>query len=136
MIRRVSCWLLALFYGAAGVFHLALPAPFLEITPGWVPMPTTIIPLTGTAELAGAAALVQPWAPALRRAGGIGLALYALCVWPANVNHMMIDMARSDGGGLPLAYHVPRQLAQPLLIWAALWAAGVVRPRRRGDSAG
>lgn len=99
-------------------------------------MPTTIIPLTGTAELAGAAALVQPWAPALRRAGGIGLALYALCVWPANVNHMMIDMARSDGGGLPLAYHVPRQLAQPLLIWAALWAAGVVRPRRRGDSAG
>ena len=68
--------------------------------------------------------------PALRRAGGIGLALYALCVWPANVNHMLIDLARTDGGGLPLAYHLPRLAAQPLLIWAALWAAGVSGARR------
>ena len=29
---------------------------------------------------------------------GCGLALYALCVWPANFNHMALDMARADHG--------------------------------------
>ena len=68
--------------------------------------------------------LLQAWSPALRRAGSWGLAAYALCVWPANINHMIMDLARADGG-LSLAYHIPRILAQPVLIWAALWAGGV-----------
>jgi hypothetical protein len=37
---------------------------------------------------------------------------------------MMMDLARPDHG-LGLGYHVPRMLAQPVLIWAALWAGGV-----------
>lgn len=82
----------------AGLFHLACPAPFLRIIPGFLPRPETVIALTGLAELAGAAALVQPFSTPLRRAGGIGLALYALCVWPANINHFAIDMARPDHG--------------------------------------
>lgn len=126
MIRTVLRWLLGLFYFTAGILHLALPAPFLKIVPGWVPLPATVIMLTGMAEIAGAAALLQGRWPALRRLAGACLALYALCVWPANVNHMLIDLARTDGHGLPLAYHIPRLLAQPLLIWAALWSAGTV----------
>ena len=73
------------------------------------------------AELMGAAGLVQGWSRDIRIAAGAGLALYALCVWPANVHHMMLDLAREDGG-LGLAYHVPRLLFQPVLIWLALWA--------------
>ena len=69
-------------------------------------------------------ALLQGWFLALRRAGGWGLAAYALCVWPANVNHMLMDLAHADGGR-NLAYHIPRMLAQPVLIWAALWDGGV-----------
>lgn len=99
--------------------------------PHWVPIPGTVIALTGIAELCGAAALAQPFSPGLRRAGGVGLALYALCVWPANVNHMMMDMARPDHGW-GLAYHVPRMLAQPVLIWLALWTGGAIEwPFRR-----
>ena len=129
--RALTCGALALFYGVAGVFHLAMPAPFLKIIPGVVPMPELVIQLTGIAELAGAAALVQGWSPGLRRAGGSGLAVYALCVWPANINHMIMDMTRV-GGGLGLAYHIPRMLAQPVLIWAAIWAGGVTNwPWRR-----
>ena len=89
--------------------------------PGWVPEGEAVVFWTGVAELAGAAALLQPFSPALRKAGGIGLALYALCVWPANGNHMMMDLGRPDGGW-GLAYHVPRMMAQPLIVWAALWA--------------
>ena len=129
--RAIWRLLLALFYFAAGLFHLLLPAPFIRITPDWVPMPAVVIALTGVAELCGAAGLAQPWSPLLRRAAGWGLAAYALCVWPANFHHMMLDMAK-PGHGAGLAYHVPRLAAQPLLIWLALWTGEVTRwPWRR-----
>ena len=89
-----------------------------------MPYPEAVIAATGIAELLGAIALLQPFSLALRRAGGAGLALYALCVWPANINHFMLDMARPDHGW-GLGYHVPRLFAQPLLIWLALWTGGV-----------
>lgn len=122
--RTVLCWLLAVFYTVAGYFHLAAPGPFLKITPQWVPWPEWVILLTGLAEFAGAAGLVQPWSRSLRKAAGIGLALYAVCVYPANVNHMLLDLARPDQG-LGLGYHIPRLLAQPLLVWLALWVGRV-----------
>ncbi len=134
-LRTVLRWVLALFYGAAGAVHLVNPAPFLGIMPRWVPAPYEVVLLTGVAELAGAAALVQPWSPALRRAAGWGLALYALCVWPANVQHMLNDLER--GGGLGLGYHVPRLAFQPVLIWLALWAAHATDwPQRAGGAKG
>lgn len=127
-LRAPLRWLLAALYLAAGWFHLARPSPFLAIMPGWVPLPGAVVLWTGIAEAAGALALVQPWFPALRRAGAIGLALYAIAVFPANINHFALDMARTEaglGGGLPLAYHIPRMLLQPVLVWLALWAGGV-----------
>ena len=125
MIRATLRWVLALFYTYAGYKHLVDPAPFLQITPDWVPFPQEVVFWTGVAELLGALALLQPWSKPLRMAGGIGLALYALCVWPANINHMMMDMAQPDGGW-GMAYHVPRMIAQPLIIWLALWVSGAV----------
>ena len=76
------------------------------------------------AVLLGAAALVQPVSLALRRAGAIGLAAYAVCVFPANIHHFALDMARADGG-FGLGYHIPRMIAQPILVWLALWTGGV-----------
>lgn len=127
--RRIGRWVLGLAYAGAGVVHLARPAPFAAITPAWVPHPDAVVALTGVAELLGAAGLVQPVSPRLRRAAGWGLALYALCVWPANLRHMEIDLARPDHG-LGLGYHVPRLLAQPLIIAWALWAGGILGRRR------
>ena len=128
--RKIGRIVLALVYGAAGVIHLNKPGPFAAITPSWVPHPGTVVALTGVAELLGAIGLLQPVWPPLRRAAGWGLALYALCVWPANYHHMQLDMARPDHG-LGLGYHIPRLLAQPLIIWWALWASGAVKVRRR-----
>jgi uncharacterized membrane protein len=118
MTRAILRWLLAAFYFAAGVIHLIKPAPFLTITPDWVPAPKAVVLLTGVAEILGAIGLVQPFSARLRQAAGWGLALYALCVWPANINHLLMDMGRADGG-LGLAYHVPRMFAQPVIIWLA-----------------
>ena len=123
--RMMARALLAALYLTAGIFHVARPQPFLGITPHWVPWPDTVILLTGLAELAAVPALLQPWSRPLRRTAGIGLAIYAVCVYPANVNHMLIDLSKPDHG-LGLAYHVPRLLAQPLVVWAALWAGEVI----------
>ncbi|MEE4201876.1 DoxX family protein [Erythrobacter sp.] len=135
MIRVVLRLVLAAFYGFAGVMHVLRPEPFLSIMPEMVPYPEAIVFWTGVAEIAGAMALVQPFDIRLRRAAGIGLALYALCVWPANINHFAMDMAREDGG-LGLPYHVPRMLAQPVLIVWALWAGEVRIPHRKDARAG
>lgn len=124
-LRTVLCWVLALFYSTAALFHLTRPEPFLRIMPGWVPLPEAVVLGTGIAEALGAVALVQPWSKRLRHASAVGLAFYALCVWPANINHLVLDLARPDHGW-GLAYHIPRILAQPLLIWLALWAGGVI----------
>jgi len=123
-------WLLAVFYFAAGVIHIAKPAPFLTIMPGWVPMPEAVVLWTGVAEILGSIGLAQGFSLPLRRAAGWGLALYALCVWPANINHFALDMAK-PGGGLGLGYHVPRMFAQPAIIWLALWVGGCLPLRRR-----
>jgi uncharacterized membrane protein len=131
MIRGVLRWVLAAFYAAAGYLHLVRPEPFLSIMPSWVPAPEAVVLWTGVAELLGAAALVQWASPRLRRAGAIGLAAYAVCVFPANIHHFALDMARGDGG-LGLGYHGPRRFAQPRLVGLALWAGGVTDwPLRR-----
>jgi uncharacterized membrane protein len=126
MIRNGLRWLLSLFYLGAGILHLKSPAAFLAITPAWVPDAPLVVALTGVAEIAGAIGLLVPrttigWA---RPAAGIGLALYALCVWPANFNHALNHIA-IGGDTLGWGYHGPRLAAQPLIIWAALWVGEV-----------
>nr|WP_268235820.1 DoxX family protein [Croceicoccus mobilis] len=129
--KRVARAALALLYVIAGVMHLVSPDIFVKITPGWVPWPQQVILATGMAELAGALALAQPWSQGLRRLAGAALALYALCVFPANIHHFAMDMARPDHGW-GLAYHLPRMALQPLLIWLALWSSGALPMRKRG----
>lgn len=123
--RSVTRALLVALYMAAGVLHVARPLPFLSITPGWVPFPEQVIFWTGIAEMVGAAALAQGFSQVLRRWGGIGLALYAVCVFPANIHHFALDMAKPDHG-LGLAYHLPRMVAQPVLVWLALCSSGAI----------
>ena len=113
---------MAIFYAGAGVLHLSAPAGFLLITPSWVPWPAGVIFVTGLCELLGAAGLLIP---GLRGKAGFTLALYALCVWPANMKHAFSGI---DVPGLPSSwwYHGPRLVLQPVLIWAALYAGGLI----------
>lgn len=119
--------LLAVFYLLAGIAHIRSPGGFLAITPDWVPFPERVVFLTGVAEIAGAIGLlIQPkLIPHIRYAAGIGLALYALCVYPANVNHAVNNIA-IGGEAASWAYHGPRLLFQPVFIWWALIAGNVI----------
>ena len=131
--RRAARFALAAAYAAAGVFHLATPGPFLLITPDWVPYPRAVIFDTGLCELAGAAGLLVR---RLRRAAGIGLALYAVCVFPANIKHAFEGL---PPGQVQLSwwYHGPRLALQPVLVWWALFAGEAIDwPFRRRIPAG
>ena len=95
---------------------------FLPIVPDWVPFPREVILVTGLCELAGAVALLTP---RLRWLAGIMLALYALCVWPANIKHA-VEAHRLPPIPDSWWYHGPRLAFQPVLIWWALFCAGVI----------
>jgi uncharacterized membrane protein len=119
--RTALRWLLIAAYLYAGVVHLRSPGFFLPIMPGWVPFPRETVLLTGVCELAGAIGLVVS---RLRRAAAWGLVAYAVCVFPANIQHAINDLG--SGTGLPLWYHVPRLLFQPVIVWWTLWAGTVI----------
>ncbi len=126
--RAALRWVLAALYVAAGIAHLWVPEKLLLIMPSWVPFPTAVIMLTGVFELVASTALVTK---PLRWWAGVGLALYALCVWPANFKHAF------DGIEMPYIgnswwYHGPRLALQPVIIWWALYAGEVTDWPRRG----
>lgn len=122
-------WVLAAFFAAAGIAHLRIPETLLLITPAWVPFAREVIIATGVFEIAASIALLSR--TRLRWWAGVALALYALCVWPANVKHAM------EGIEMPLIgnswwYHAPRLALQPVIIWACLFCAGVTEWPWRG----
>jgi uncharacterized membrane protein len=114
--------LLAMIYLAAGIFHLAIPETFLMIMPDWVPLPRETILVTGLCEIVGAIALMTA---RLRHAAGYALALYAICVFPANIKHAFGAL---PPGAVHLGwwYHAPRLAFQPVLVWWALFAGEIV----------
>jgi uncharacterized membrane protein len=114
--------IMAAFYLLAGVAHLTLTDKFLLIVPDWVPYPREVVLATGACEIAGSIALANP---RLRRLAGIMLALYAVCVLPANIKHAVEGI---HVPGLPDTwwYHAPRLAFQPVLVWWALFCSGVI----------
>ena len=121
-VRAIMRWIIAAFYVTAGVAHFAVPEKLLSITPSWVPFAPQVIFLTGAFELAVSIALVtlpfRAWA-------GMAMAMYAVCVWPANFKHAVdgIDLPYISNSWL---YHAPRLALQPVIVWWALFCAGVI----------
>jgi len=120
--------MISVFYLSAGVPHLVAPEKLLVITPSWVPYAHQVIVLTGAFEIAVSIALVggpfRYWA-------GIAMALYAICVWPANFKDAIdgIDLPYISNSWL---YHAPRLALQPVIVWWALYSAEVTNwPWRR-----
>ena len=115
-------WTLIVVYGIVGVVHLAATDKFLPIMPDWVPQPRLVVIVTGLCEIAGAFALMNP---RLRRLAGMMFALYAVCVFPANIKHAVDHVVLPP---IPDTwwYHGPRLAFQPVMVWWALYAVHVI----------
>ncbi len=122
LTRLIMRCFLAAFFAAAGAAHLLAPGTLAAITPNWVPFPTQVIFFTGLFEIVAAMAVLTK---SLRQPAGVALALYALCVWPANFKHAFGGV---DVPSIPSSwwYHGPRLVLQPLIMWWALFSSGVV----------
>ena len=118
-----------------GADHLATPARYLAMLPDAVPFPSFVVAFTGLCEIAGAFGLL---APRFRKPAGAMLALYFVCVFPANLRNALTGGAGVEGlSGAPAWYFHLRLLFQPLAVWWALRAAEIIAwsaaaPRRRG----
>ncbi len=102
-----------------GVDHWLTPARYLAMMPAYLPWHLELVLLTGACEIAGAFGLL--WTRTRRLAGGL-LALYFVCVFPANL-HNALNGLQVDG--LPNAqwYYWLRLPFQPLIILWTLYAA-------------
>ena len=120
--RRWLRYGLAGLYAFVGIVHLAATDRMMPLMPDWVPEPRLVIQATGLCEIAGALGLLTR---SFRRAAAVGLALYAVCVYPANVKQALYGIHVE---GLPDSwwYHGPRLAFQPVFVWAALYCAGVI----------
>lgn len=119
-----------------GIDHWLTPERYLAMMPDYVPLHRPLVLFTGACEIAGALGLLLP---ATRRLAGWALALYFLCVFPANLHNALQGL---DVAGLPQAgwYYWVRLPFQPLIIAWALYAGeawrrdGLVQDERRAPS--
>lgn len=114
---------LALALLLIGVDHWLTPARYLAMMPPYLPWHLELVLLTGACELAGALGLL--WSRTRRLAGGL-LALYFVCVFPANLHNALHGLSVD---GLPSVqwYYWLRLPFQPLIILWTLYAAGLLR---------
>jgi uncharacterized membrane protein len=114
--------ILAAIYIAFGILHLLRPASLMPIMPPMIPYAYEVILFTGACEIAGGIGLLLA---RTRRVAAFMLAIYAVCVWPANIYHAVSGV---HVGGLPDSwwYHGPRLAFQLVFIWWPLFAAGVI----------
>ena len=103
----------------AGADHLLTPQRYLPMMPEYLPFPEHLVLFTGLCELAGAMGLLMP---RLRRYAAIALAIYFVCVFPANIKNALDGLQVE---GLPAAtwYYWLRLPFQPLIILWTLYAA-------------
>jgi len=105
-----------------GSDHLLTPQRYLPMMPDFLPYHLELVLFTGLCELAGAIGLLLPrW----RRWAALALALYFVCVFPANIKNALDGL---NVEGLPAAtwYYWLRLPFQPLIILWVLYAGGLI----------
>jgi uncharacterized membrane protein len=112
LARTALRLVLTAFYYLAGSRHLTAPNDFAAMIP-WMPAPHAVVIFTGGCELLGATGLLIP---RLRNPAGVMLAIYAVCVYPANIYQAFAHVP-FHGEVLGWSYHAPRLSLQPVLVW-------------------
>jgi uncharacterized membrane protein len=123
--RHPARWGLAAAMVVAGISHLALPEPFVQHLPEWVPGREPLVAVTGLIEIGLGVALVFPrrW----RAPAGLLTASFLVAVFPANVYVAVagVDVEGQPGGAYPWI----RLPLQALFIAWALWSTAPDRER-------
>lgn len=116
---RISVWILAAIFVAAGTLHFVIPGSYTRIVPRWLPAPRLLVYVSGAFELLGGIGLlVTP----VRRWAAWGIILLLIAVFPANIQ--MLQMAHAAGASAWAQTLLWLRLPlQPLLMWWVYRAA-------------
>lgn len=113
MLGRISLYVMAAFYVAAGINHFINPEIYIGITPPWLPFQTSLVYISGGVEVAGGLLLLSSRTLNIGAWIIIGL---LLAVFPANIQ-MAINYYAVGHSMLWLALlRLPFQLV--LIGWA------------------
>ncbi|MEX2562724.1 MAG: MauE/DoxX family redox-associated membrane protein [Nitriliruptoraceae bacterium] len=126
-VPTVLRWLLGAFFIVAGIAHFAVPASFRAQVPAWMPLPSTVIAVSGAVEIAVGAGLIAARDAQRRRLMGWVAAGLLIVVWVGNISQAVSAI---DGFGLRTdTARWIRVAAQPVLVMWALWSTDAWRSR-------
>jgi uncharacterized membrane protein len=118
-MKKISLYIMILFYAGAGINHFIHPAVYLQIMPPWLPWHSQLVFISGVAEVLCALLLLFSKA---RRVGAWALIALLIAVFPANIQ-MLLNYKQDNNPMIWIA--VLRLPIQLLLIW---WAYSFTKP--------
>lgn len=125
MLGKMSVFILALFFIAAGANHFISPGTYLPLMPDYLPWHLPLVYLSGAAEMMGGIGICFRMS---RRLAGWWLVAVLISVFPANL-HMLINDVPINGRNVPMWIYWARLPLQGLLI---AWVYVIcVRGRRK-----
>ncbi len=125
MLGKMSVFILALFFIAAGANHFISPGTYLPLMPDYLPWHLPLVYLSGAAEMMGGIGICFRMS---RRLAGWWLVAVLISVFPANL-HMLINDVPINGKNVPMWIYWARLPLQGLLI---AWVYVIcVRGRRK-----
>ena len=131
IVKRILLYVMAAFYGTAGVMHFASPGFFVEIMPSYLPWHLELVYLSGAIEILLAVLLVVPATRGLAAWGTIAL---LIAVFPANLNMALNDIRPDGPFGPPTTLSLWLRLPMQLVLIAWAWwytREGTPAPRLR-----
>lgn len=124
-MKKISLYIMILFYAGAGINHFIHPAFYLQIMPAWLPLHRELVFISGVAEVLCALLLLFY---KTRRLGAWAVIALLIAVFPANIQ-MLLDYKRDNHPMIWIA--VLRLPIQLLLIW---WAYSFTKPTKSVSS--
>lgn len=118
-MKKISLYLMILFYAGAGINHFIHPSFYLQIMPPWLPGHSELVFVSGVAEVLCAVLL---FFSKTRRLGAWAVIALLVAVFPANVQMLLNYKAAHDPRVWIAVLRLPIQL---LLIW---WAYSFTKP--------
>ena len=118
-MKKISLYIMILFYAGAGINHFIRPDFYLKIMPAWLPLHKELVFISGVAEVLCAVLLLFY---KTRRLGAWALIALLIAVFPANIQ-MLLDYKHDNNPMLWVA--ILRLPIQLLLIW---WAYSFTKP--------
>lgn len=117
-MKKVSLFLMIVFYTIAGLNHFVNPEGYIKIMPHWAPYPKLLVFVSGACEVLFALLLIFSFT---RRMGLWCIILLLFAVFPANIQ-MMLNFFEENNKHLWIA--IMRLPVQLLLIW---WAYDLLK---------